>query len=101
MRVWYLLQYPLSTDEVGSYDFFVAHGPLTISSYYPIPNNHIFYNLLAWPGYALRLSPRCAMRLPTLLLGTAGTVSGYLLLARVTGLRLATLTTGLVGLGPL
>lgn len=49
VRIWYLLQYPLSTDEVGSYDFFVAHGPLTISSYYPIPNNHIFYNLLAWP----------------------------------------------------
>lgn len=41
------------------------------------------------------------MRLPTLLLGTAGTVAGYLLLARVTGLRLATLTTGLVGPGPL
>jgi len=101
VRVWYLLQYPLSTDEVGSYDFFVAHGPLAISSYYPIPNNHIFYNLLAWPGYALGLSPRWAMRLPTLLLGTAGTVAGYLLLARVTGLRLATLITGLVGLGPL
>ena len=101
VRLWYLLEYPLSTDEVGSYDFFVAHGPLAISSYYPIPNNHIFYNMLAWPGYALGLSPRWAMRLPTLLLGTAGTVAGYLLLARLLGLRLATLVTGLAGLGPL
>ncbi|MCI1187548.1 hypothetical protein MON38_08965 [Hymenobacter sp. DH14] len=100
-RLWYVLQYPLSTDEVGSYDFFVAHGPLAISSYYPIPNNHILYNLLVWPGFALGLPPRWVMRLPTLLLGTAGTVAGYLLLARVVRLRLATLVTGLVGLGPL
>lgn len=101
VRLWYLLAYPLSTDEVGSYDFFVAHGPLAISSFYPIPNNHIFYNLLAWPGFILGLSPRWVMRLPTLVLGTAGTVAGYLLLARVIGLRLATLVTGLVNLGPL
>lgn len=101
VRLWYLLQYPLSTDEVSSYDFFVAHGPLAISSYYPIPNNHIFYNLLAWPGFALGLPPRWVMRLPTLLVGAAGTVVGYLLLARLVGLRLATLVTGLVGLGPL
>ena len=101
VRFWYLLQYPLSTDEVGSYDFFVAHGPLAISSYYPIPNNHIFYNMLAWPGFALGLPPRWAIRLPTLLLGTAGTVASYLLLARLVGLRLATLVTGLVGLAPL
>lgn len=100
-RVWYAFQYPLSTDEVGSYDFFVAQGPLAISSFYPIPNNHIFYNLLAWPGYALGLPPRWVMRLPTLLLGTAGTAVGFFLLARLVGLRLATLVTGLVGLEPL
>ena len=101
VRTWYLLQYPLSTDEVGSYDFFVSRGPLAISSYYPIPNNHLFFNLLAWPGYALGLPPYLVMRLPTLLLGTAGTAAGYLLLARTAGLRLATLVTGLVTLGPL
>jgi hypothetical protein len=101
VRLWYLLQYPLSTDEVGSYDFFVAHGPLAVGSFYPIPNNHIFYNLLAWPGYVLGLSPHWVMRLPTLLLGTAGTAVGCFLLARLVGLRLATLVTGLVGLAPL
>ena len=100
-RMYYLICYPLSTDEVASYDFFVAHGPLAISSYYPIPNNHILYNLLAWPGFSLGLSPRWAMRLPSLLIGSAGTVAGGLLLARVVGWRLATVLTGLVGLGPL
>ena len=101
VRGWYLWNYPLGTDEVASYDFFVREGPLTISSFYPIPNNHLFFNLLASPLAAAGLSPRLAMRLPTLVLGTAGTVAGYALLARLTGLRLATFVTGLVGLMPL
>lgn len=101
VRGWYLLNYPLGTDEVASYDYFVREGPLAITSFYPIPNNHIFFNLLAWPLAKIGLSPRLVMRLPTLLLGTVGTVAGYVLLARLLGARLATLVTGLVGLGPL
>ncbi len=100
-RTAYLLYYPLSTDEVASYDYFARQGPLAISSFYPIPNNHIFYNWLAWPLATLGWSPRFVMRLPTLLLGTAGSVAGYALLARRAGLRVATLATGLVGLLPL
>ena len=101
VRGWYLLNYPLGTDEVASYDYFVREGLVAITSYYPIPNNHIFYNLLAWPLAQAGLSPRLVMRLPTLLLGTFGTIAGYVLLARLTGLRLATLIMGLVGLVPL
>jgi hypothetical protein len=101
VRSWYLWHYPLGTDEVASYDFFVREGLLAISSFYPIPNNHIFFNLLASPLASAGLSPRLVMRLPTLLLGTVGTVGSYALLARLTGLRLATLITGLVGLMPL
>ena len=101
VRGWYLLNYPLGTDEVASYDYFVREGLVAITSYYPIPNNHIFYNLLAWPLAEAGLSPRFVMRLPTLVLGTFGTVAGYMLLARLTGMRLATLITGLVGLAPL
>ena len=101
VRSWYLLNYPLGTDEVASYDYFVREGLVAITSYYPIPNNHIFYNLLSWPLAQTDLSPRLVMRLPTLLLGTFGTIAGYVLLARLTSLRLATLITGLVGLVPL
>ena len=101
VRGWYLLNYPLGTDEIASYDYFVREGIVAITSYYPIPNNHIFYNLLAWPLAQAGLSPRLVMRLPTLLLGTFGTIAGYVLLARLTGLRLATLIMGLVGLVPL
>ena len=49
VRGWYLLYYPLRTDEVASSDYFVREGSVAITSYYPIPNNHIFNNLLAWP----------------------------------------------------
>ena len=100
VRSWYMVYYPLGTDEVASYDYFVHQGPLAITSYYPIPNNHIFYNLLAWPLAAAGLSPRLAMRLPTLVLGTIGSGLTYRLLARLISLRLATLLTGLVGLAP-
>lgn len=100
VRVWYLLRYPLSTDEVGSYDFFVQHGLLAITSFYPIPNNHILYNLLAWPLAKTGLSPLLAMRLPGLLLGLVGTATGYVLLARLAGERLALAITGLTSLAP-
>jgi len=101
VRVWYLLYYPLGTDEVASYNYFVSGGPLVITSFYPIPNNHIGYNLLAWPLLKLGLAPRLVMRLPSLVLGTVGTIAGYVLLARLTGLRRATLVIGLVGFSPL
>lgn len=100
-RLWYLAHYPLSTDEVASYDYFVRGGPAVITSFYPIPNNHVFYNLLAWPLAELRLSPRLAMRLPSLLLGLLGTGFGSVLLARLLGWARATLLLGLAGLAPL
>ncbi len=101
VRTWYLFTYPLSTDEVGSYDYFVRQGPLAITGFYPIPNNHIGYNLLAWPLVHLGLSPRLVMRLPTLLLGTFGSVVSVVLLARLIGLRAAVLVNGLVSGAPL
>jgi hypothetical protein len=100
-RLWYLARQPLSTDEVASYDYFVRGGPAVITSFYPIPNNHIFYNLLAWPLAGLGWSPRLVMRLPSLLLGLAGTGLGSLLLARLLGWGRATLLLALAGLAPL
>ncbi|MBO2012549.1 hypothetical protein [Hymenobacter negativus] len=100
-RLWYLVSYPLSTDEMASHDFFAQRGPLTVTTYYPIPNNHIFYNLLAWPLAAAGLPALLAMRLPSLLLGFVGTALGYVLLARIAGARLALAVTGLVNLASL
>ena len=101
VRSWYFWYYPLGTDEVASYDYFVRPGLLAITSFYPIPNNHIFYNLLAWPLAQLGLPPRGVMRLPTLLVGTMGTAVGLSLLSRLLGWRRAMAITTLLGLAPL
>ncbi|WP_033370389.1 hypothetical protein [Hymenobacter norwichensis] len=101
VRAWYLAHYVLGTDEVASYDYFVRPGPLTISCFYPIPNNHLFFNLVCWPLTWLTGNARLVMRLPTFAASAASTVFGYLLLLRWGGFRVATLATTLFCLLPL
>lgn len=101
IRVWYLTNYVLGTDEVASHDYFVRPGLLTISSFYPIPNNHLFFNLLCWPLTFLIDNTQLVMRLPTFTAAAVGTALGYLLLIRQSGFRVATLATGLFSLLPL
>lgn len=101
LRLYYLAAYPLSTDEIASFDYFVHQGPRVIFSYYPIPNNHLLYNLLAWPLHLAGLPPLLAMRLPTWLLGSASQALTLGLLSRLGGLRRALIITALLGLAPL
>lgn len=95
--VW-LLNDPLSPDEIGSFDAFVHEGPAAIASFYPIPNNHVGYNLLSWllsellPGRV-----RLIMRLPSLLVAAGGAAFSYALLTRQCSFRVATWTTALFG----
>ncbi|MBD2716692.1 hypothetical protein KBK19_16730 [Microvirga sp. STR05] len=101
VRIWYLAVYPISTDEAASFDYFIHEGPVAISSFYPIPNNHLLFNFLCWPFSLVSADLRLAMRLPTLLAATAGTGVAYLLLTRAIGFRGATLGVGLFGFSPL
>ena len=101
VRLAELLAYPIGTDEVASYDYFVRAGPVTIASFYPAPNNHPLLNLLCWPLSRLTGYPPLVMRLPTLLASTVGTGGAYLLLTRRIGFRAATLSTGLFSFSPL
>ncbi|UOG72750.1 hypothetical protein MTX78_11495 [Hymenobacter tibetensis] len=101
VRVWYLTDYVLNTDEVASYDYFVRPGLLTISSFYPIPNNHLLFNFLCWPLSLFSHDVRLVMRLPTFVASAVGTLLGYLLLIRWSGFRVATLATGLFSFLPL
>jgi len=100
-RTWYLVTYVLSTDEVASYDYFVRPGLLTISSFYPIPNNHLLFNFACWPLSLLTDNVRLVMRLPTFVAAAAGTALSYVMLIRWTGFRVATLAVGFFGLLPL
>ena len=99
-RLYYLVAYPLSTDEIASFQYFVRQGPRVICSYYPIPNNHLLYNLLAWPLSLTGLPPLLVMRLPTYLLGTISLPLTLGLLSRMAGLRRALIITALVALVP-
>ena len=100
-RLYHVVAYPLSTDEIASFDYFVHRGPRVIFSYYPIPNNHLLYNLLAWPLSLTQLSPLLVMRLPTYVLGAISLTLTLGLLGRVAGWRRALIVTALTGLAPL
>jgi len=101
LRLLILLRYGFRYDELVSYLFFVRQGPVVISCYYPLPNNHVFFNLCctALQGL-LGSSPELLMRLPSFGAATLGTVGSYALLTRFTNFKLATLVTGLFNLTP-
>lgn len=101
VRLWYLVEYPISTDEAASFDYFIREGPVAIGSFYPIPNNHPFFNFLCWPLSLVSQDMRVVMRLPTLLAATAGTLLAYVLLTRQVGFRAATLGLGFFSFSPL
>ncbi|WP_143080038.1 hypothetical protein [Hymenobacter arizonensis] len=92
----------MSPDEITSYDAFVHQGAAAVTSFYPIPNNHVFYNFLCWvaakvvPGKVLLI-----MRLPSLIVATAGTALSYALLTRFLNFRVASLVIALFGFSTL
>ena len=47
LRLPFALYFPPLVDEAFSYVYFVSQGVLVSMSYYPGPNNHIFFNLIA------------------------------------------------------
>ena len=101
VRAGLLLSYGFRYDELLSYQFFVREGAVAISSFYPLPNNHIFFNLCCTVGRpVLGQHPLLLMRAPSFLAAALGTALSYALLARVTNFRLATLVTGLFNLTP-
>ncbi|MBD2768408.1 hypothetical protein IC235_10940 [Hymenobacter sp. BT664] len=89
----------LSPDELLSYDAFVHQGPVATTGFYPIPNNHVLYNLLCWPlKQVMPGHVRAIMRLPSFLMATVGTAVSYLLLTYFRSFRVATVVTALFGL---
>ncbi len=63
----YLL--PLHIDELFSFVHLSSKGFFLTSTYYPGPNNHVFYNQLVAIGYALHLPALLAIRLPSIFAG--------------------------------
>ena len=96
-RVYFSLNYPYHTDEVASYDFFISRGLLAVSSFYPIPNNHILAGTLGWAFYQLSPAPWLVLRLPVLLTATAGTVALFAGLLRLSSFWVAFVSLNLFG----
>ncbi|GAB3224388.1 hypothetical protein GCM10027346_04470 [Hymenobacter seoulensis] len=101
LRIYYFLVYPLGTDEVATYDYFVRGGPVAITSFYPIPNNHILFSLSCWVVSWFTHHDVLILRVPTLVVSLFGTLVTYALLLRLTNFRVATLAVGLFCFSPL
>jgi len=103
VRLWLARAYPLSFDEVASYDYWVLPGPAVTASYYAYPNNHILPNLLAGVVHAglPAAGSTVALRLVPTLVGLALLPLGYALLRRYLSAGAALLGWGLFSLAPL
>lgn len=89
-------------DDAASYTLFVSKGLLAVSSYYPLPNNHVLANTLSWLFYNLHPNFWWAMRLPVVLAATAATALMFVGLLRLqAGFRPAMLATALFSLAQL
>lgn len=82
---WSAFLRPLHPDEEASLRYFVTKGPLVTMAYYPGPNNHVAYNLMAWVFYFFGLPELLAMRLPSILAFSILTAIAWLWLYRRLG----------------
>ncbi|MBO2030783.1 hypothetical protein J4D99_05210 [Siccationidurans ginsengisoli] len=96
VRVYLSLTLPWA-DDGGSFEYFVRHGLLAVSAYYPVPNNHVLSNAIAWAFYQVHPGFWWAMRLPVLLASTLGTVLMFWGLLRRLGYWPAQLAAGAMG----
>ncbi len=95
LRSWLLVAYPITTDELTSYDYYVQPGAAIAASNYSLPNNHVFYNLLVSALAFTHLPPDWLQRLPAVLVGLLLLPLSYLLLLRQLRFGAATLALGL------
>ena len=88
------LNQPIRYDEAITWTFFSARSWSTIVSWYPFPNNHVLFSLLAKATGSLAPYQPWAFRLPALAFGVA-----IVPLTWAVGRRLLDRRTALVGAG--
>ena len=94
LRLYFSLANP-EYDDAVSYEVFVSKGLLATSAYYPIPNNHVFSNLISLAFFQINPGFWWSMRLPVLLISTGVSVGWFAGLLRRAGFRVALLAVGL------
>lgn len=88
LRVYYSIESEPYDDAI-SFEVFVRARLLGLSACYPMPNNHVFFNTLAWGFYQVYPGFWWSMRLPVLLLSTLGSGLWLLGLLRWGNFRVA------------
>ncbi|MBW8050757.1 MAG: hypothetical protein FVQ77_10575 [Cytophagales bacterium] len=66
-RCFYFYKFPFGIDEVFSYVFFSHQEFFVTCSYYPEPNNHIFFNMISGFFDLIIPEPMWAVRAPSLI----------------------------------
>ena len=100
VRTYFLVTFPVDGDEVRSYFSFAGPGFRAALGFYPQPNNHVFYNLLGAATHVFAPGLTGTMRLPTFVLGLAGTGLVFAALRRFVSFRVALATVGLFSFTP-
>ena len=101
VRAWLVIDYPITTDELTSYDYYVRPGFAVTASSYSLPNNHLLYNLLVGVLPGLGLPADVQQRLPAIIVGVLLLPISYLLLLRYLRFGAATLALGLFTFAPM
>jgi len=81
-RIFLIGKYPFSGDEALSYFTFVNNGFLLTISFYPEPNNHIFYNLVEIIFNQFIKNPIYVMRVPNVIFDILLLGMGFLYLLK-------------------
>jgi 4-amino-4-deoxy-L-arabinose transferase-like glycosyltransferase len=71
--IYFLFSMPYHYDEMLTYMSFSGKGLLADITYYPVPNNHILYNIVASFFLILPIDTLIAIRLPNILLSFIST----------------------------
>lgn len=64
---YFLLTIPLIYDEWWSFNYFSFCGAWSTLCYYPLPNNHVFFNLVSGLFLNLPIDIEISLRLPSLI----------------------------------
>ncbi len=67
-RITYITE-PPRYDESATYLLFASRSLFHVLAFYPAPNNHVFYSLLAWASCRMFGGSPAAWRLPALIAG--------------------------------
>ncbi|AIZ63986.1 hypothetical protein PK28_10335 [Hymenobacter sp. DG25B] len=95
VRTYFFFYFPQEGDEVLSYMCFGSEGIVAATSFYPLPNNHVLYNVISTFFHQINTGFHFTTRLPTFLISLGGTVLLFAAVLRFTSFTVALLTVGL------